>query len=77
MHNIVVSQFKDDDDDIITTADTDPQAVSVSVATTGQILDVFVNIAALNREGPSGLAELLVACAQAGFAQRYDPLLTG
>lgn len=76
MHSITVSQVRDDDDDIITTATTDPDGLSVSVLTTGEILDVHADIAALRPHGADGLAELFVACAQAGFIQRYDPLLT-
>jgi hypothetical protein len=43
--------------------------------TTGEILDVHADTARLRVVGAEGLAELLVACAQAAFAQRYDPLL--
>ena len=40
MHSISLTQFKDDDDEVITTAETDPAAMSVSVRTTGEIVDV-------------------------------------
>jgi hypothetical protein len=75
MHSITVSQVRDDDDDIITTATSDPCGLAVSVLTTGQIIDVDVDIAALRPHGADGLSELFVALAQAAFAQRYDPLL--
>lgn len=75
MHSIIVSQITDDDDEIITTAETDPPALAVSVRTTGEILDVHADTARLRVQGAEGLRELLVACAQAAFAQRYDPLL--
>lgn len=75
MHSLIVSQIVDDDDEIITTAETDPAAIAVSMRTTGEILDVHADTARLRVLGAEGLAELLVACAQAAFAQRYDPLL--
>lgn len=75
MHNITVSQIKDDDDDIITTAETDPPALSVSVRTTGETVDVYADVAQLRPLGASGLRELFITCAQAAFAHRYDPLL--
>jgi hypothetical protein len=76
MHSITVTQFKDDDDDIITTAETDPAAMSVSVRTTGEIVDVDALVDQLRPLGVDGLEELFVTCAQAAFAHRYDPLLT-
>jgi len=75
MHSITVTQFKDDDDDIITTAETDPAALSVSVSTTGAILDVDAAVDKLRPLGADGLKELFVTCAQSAFAHRYDPLL--
>lgn len=75
MHSINVTQFKDDDDDIITTAETDPAALSVSVRTTGEIVDVDASVDKLRPLGADGLKELFVTCAQAAFAHRYDPLL--
>ena len=42
MHSINLTQFKDDDDEVITTAETDPAAMSVSVRTTGEIVDVDI-----------------------------------
>ncbi|AGB27309.1 hypothetical protein QRB38_13490 [Mycobacterium avium subsp. hominissuis] len=75
MHSIVVTQFKDDDDEVITTAATDPEALSVSVRTTGEIVDVDAQAARLKSLGADGLKELFVTCAQAAFVQRYDPLL--
>jgi hypothetical protein len=75
MHSITVTQFKDDDDDIITTAETDPAAMSVSVRTTGEIIDVDASVDKLRALGVDGLKELFVTCAQAAFAHRYDPLL--
>ena len=76
MHSIELSQFKDDDDEIITTAQTAPEAVSVSVRTTGEIVDVLVVADKLRNVGAAGFKELFVTCAQAAFAHRYDPLLT-
>jgi hypothetical protein len=76
MHAINLSQFKDDDDQIITTAETDPEALSVSVRTTGEIVDVYAVANKLDSLGVEGFTELFVACAQAAFAHRYDPLLT-
>jgi hypothetical protein len=76
MHSIELSQFKDDDDEIITTAETDPVALSVSVRTTGEIVDIDVQADKLRSLGVEGLKELFIACAQAAFAHRYDPLLT-
>jgi len=75
MHSITVTQFKDDDDDIITTAETDPAAMSVSVRSTGEIVDVDASVDKLRPLGVDGLEELFVTCAQAAFAHRYDPLL--
>lgn len=75
MHSINVTQFKDDDDDVITTAETDPPAMSVSLRTTGEIVDVEANADKLRPLGADGLQELFVTCAQAAFAHRYDPLL--
>lgn len=74
MHSITVSQFKDHDDDI-TTAETDPQALSVSVRTTGEIVDVHALINRLRPLGADGLRELFITCAQAAFVHRYDPLM--
>lgn len=75
MHSITVTQFRDDDDDIVTTAETDPVAMSVSVRTTGEIIDVDALTDRLRPLGADGLKELFVTCAQAAFAHRYDPLL--
>lgn len=75
MHTITVTQFKDDDDDVITVAETDPAAMSVSVRTTGEIVDVDAQSDRLRPLGADGLKELFVTCAQAAFAHRYDPLL--
>lgn len=77
MHSITVSQFKDDDDEVITTAATAPEALSVSVTTTGEIVDVDVDadVRKLRPLGSDGLKELFVACAQSAFAHRYDPLM--
>ncbi len=75
MHTITVTQFKDDDDDVITVAETDPAAMSVSVRTTGEIVDVDAQSDRLRPLGAEGLKELFVTCAQAAFAHRYDPLL--
>jgi hypothetical protein len=76
MHSIELSQFKDDDDEIITTAATDPEALSVSVRTTGEIVDIDAKVDRLRPLGAEGFKELFVSCAQAAFAHRYDPLLT-
>lgn len=75
MHSVVLSQFKDDDDNIITTASTDPEALSVSVGTTGEIVDIDAQVSKLRPLGGDGLKELFVTCAQSAFAHRYDPLL--
>lgn len=75
MHTITVTQFKDDDDDVITVAETDPAAMSVSVRTTGEIVDVDAQAERLRPLGADGLKELFVTCAQSAFAHRYDPLL--
>lgn len=75
MHSINLTQFKDDDDEVITTAETDPPAMSVSVRTTGEIIDVDAAADKLRPLGADGLKELFVTCAQAAFAHRYDPLL--
>jgi hypothetical protein len=75
MHSITITQFTDDDDDIITTAETDPAAISVSVRTTGAIVDVDADVDRLRPLGADGLKELFITCAQAAFAHRYDPLL--
>ncbi|MBI2699709.1 hypothetical protein [Mycobacterium paragordonae] len=75
MHSITITQFTDDDDDVITTAETDPAAISVSVRTTGAIVDVDADVDRLRPLGADGLKELFVTCAQAAFAHRYDPLL--
>ena len=75
MHSINVTQFKDDDDDVITTAETDPPAMLVSLRTTGEIVDVDATVDRLRLLGADGLKELFVACAQSAFAHRYDPLL--
>lgn len=75
MHSINLTQFKDDDDEVITTAETDPAAMSVSVRTTGEIVDVDAAADTLRPLGADGLKELFVTCAQAAFAHRYDPLL--
>lgn len=76
MHSIELSQFKDDDDEIITTAETDPEALSVSVRTSGEIVDIDAQADKLLALGVEGFKELFVSCAQAAFAHRYDPLLT-
>ncbi|ORX14142.1 hypothetical protein [Mycobacterium xenopi] len=76
MHSINLTQFKDDDDEIITTAETDPAALSVSVRTTGEIVDVDASVDKLRPLGVDGFQELFVVCAQAAFAHRYDPLLS-
>lgn len=75
MHKINVSQVKDEDDNIITTASTDPEALSVSVNTSGQVVDVHARHSSLRPLGGEGMAELLVTCGQAAYAHRYDPLL--
>lgn len=75
MHSIELSQFKDDDDEVITTAATDPEALSVSVSTTGEIVDVDAQVSKLRPLGADDLKELFVTCAQSAFAHRYDPLL--
>ncbi len=75
MHSITLTQFKDDDDDVITTAATDPEALSVSVRTTGEIVDVDAQVGKLRPLGADGFKELFVTCAQSAFAHRYDPLL--
>ncbi|WP_006244112.1 hypothetical protein [Mycolicibacterium tusciae] len=75
MHTITVTQFKDDDDDVITVAETDPAAMSVSVRTTGEIVDVDAQSDRLRPLGAEGLKELFVTCAQSAFVHRYDPLL--
>ena len=75
MYDITVGQVKDDDDEIITTAATDPEALSVSARTTGEIIDVYVDTKQLRSKGADVLGEVFVACAQAAFAHRYDPLL--
>lgn len=75
MHTITVTQFKDDDDDIITVAATEPPAISVSVRTTGEIVDVDAQSDKLRALGADGFKELFVTCAQSAFAHRYDPLL--
>ena len=74
MHSITLSQFKEDDDEVITTAATDPPAMSVSVRTTGEIVDVDAQPERLKSLGADGLGELFTACAQSAFAHRYDPL---
>lgn len=74
MHQIILSQFVDDDDDVITTASTDPEALSVSVLRTGEIIDVDVDSQRMRPLGVDGFSELFVACAQAAFASRYDSL---
>lgn len=75
MHFINLSQFKDDDDEVITTAATDPEALSVSVRTTGEIVDVEAQVSSLRPLGADGFKELFVTCAQSAFAHRYDPLM--
>lgn len=75
MHSINLSQFKDDDDEVITTAETDPEALSVSVRTTGEIVDVEAQVSKLRPLGADGFKELFVTCAQSAFAHRYDPLI--
>lgn len=75
MHTITVTQFKDDDDDVITVAETDPAAMSVSVRTTGEIVDIDAQSDRLRPLGAEGLKELFVTCAQSAFVHRYDPLL--
>jgi len=75
MHSITVSQFIDDDDDIITIAETDPPALAVSVRSTGEIVDVDASSTRLRALGTDGLRELFLACAQAAFVARYDSLL--
>lgn len=76
MHKILLSQVKDEDDNVVTTASTDPEALSVSVYTSGEVADVHALHSQLRKLGPDGLAELLVTCGQAAYAHRYDPLLT-
>ncbi|BBY55976.1 hypothetical protein H7J07_02215 [Mycobacterium koreense] len=74
MHEIMVSQV-DIDGEVITTAATDPEVMAVSVRTTGEVLDVHL---APGRQGALSveeLREIFVTCAQAAFAQRYDPLI--
>lgn len=75
MHSINLCQFKDDDDEVITTAATDPEALSVSVRTTGEIVDVEAQVSNLRPLGADGFQELFVSCAQSAFAHRYDPLM--
>lgn len=75
MHSINVFQILDEDDNVITTAETDPPAMSVSVRTTGETVDVHADTAKLRPLGVDGLRELFVACAQSAFAHRYEPLL--
>ncbi|MEW2484217.1 hypothetical protein AB0876_31990 [Mycobacterium sp. NPDC049093] len=75
MHSIELSQFKDDDDEVITTAATDPEALSVSVNTAGEIVDVDAQVSKLRPLGADGLKELFVTCAQSAFAHRYDPVM--
>lgn len=75
MHDILLSQFLDDDDNVITTADTDPEAVSVSMRTTGEIVDVATAAARCRELGTDAFAELFVLCTQAAYGARYDSLL--
>lgn len=75
MHSINVFQFKDDEDNVITTAETDPPALSVSVRTTGETVDVAAAVDKLRPLGVDGFKELLIACAQSAFTHRYEPLL--
>lgn len=75
MHSIELSQFQDDDDEVITTAATDPEALSVSVNTSGEIVDVDAQASKLRSLGADGLKELFVTCAQSAFAHRYDPVM--
>ena len=49
--------------------------MSVSVRTTGEIVDVDASVDRLRPLGAEGLKELFVTCAQSAFAHRYDPLL--
>ena len=46
MHSITAHQVRDDDDDIITTASTDPDGLAVSVLSTGEVIDVNADLAA-------------------------------
>lgn len=75
MHEIQLEQFLDDDDHVITIAETDPAAVSVALMTTGKIVDVAVNTRQSRTLGAEGFAELFVLCAQAAYGARHDPLL--
>ncbi|MFV8169760.1 hypothetical protein [Mycobacterium sp. DBP42] len=75
MFEITVKQYRDDDDDIITTASTDPEAVEVSVMTTGRVIDVNLRPERVRPLGGEGFAEVFVACAQAAYGSRYDSLL--
>lgn len=77
MYEIMLSQFIDDDDDVITVAETDPAAVSVAMRTTGKIINVSADPKPCRPLGAEGFAELFVACAQAAYAARYDPLPAG
>lgn len=73
MHDIRVTQWLDDDDRVITTATTDPAAVSVSMYSTGEIIDWALE-ERVKSLGVEGLRELVCAVANEGFAHRYDPL---
>lgn len=74
MHEITVSQL-DVDGDVVTTAATAPEVMAVSVRTTGEILDVHLTRGQLRSLSVEELREIFVTCAQAAFAQRYDPLI--
>ncbi|SIJ21811.1 Uncharacterised protein [Mycobacteroides abscessus subsp. abscessus] len=72
MHDIIISQIRDDDDKVITFASTDPEGLIVTGETTGEIVDVDVDEARVRSLGPEGFGELFVACAQAFFVSRYN-----
>ncbi|SIC61737.1 Uncharacterised protein [Mycobacteroides abscessus subsp. abscessus] len=71
-YNIDIEHFLDDDDNIITTAMTNPAAISVSCRSTGEPVDCEADADTALKMGRLGFLELITACAQAAFAHRYD-----
>lgn len=71
-YNIEIDHFVDDDDNIITTAMTNPAALAVSCRSTGEYIDCEADADTALKMGRVIFLELIATCGQAAFAHRYD-----
>jgi hypothetical protein len=71
-YDIEIDHFVDEDDNIITTALTNPAAIAVSCRSTGEYADCEADADVALSMGRPIFLELITECAQAAFAHRYD-----